>query len=143
MSKPLDLARIANDYQRAHLDVVEAQARAIQAQERWEEVEWQFTGGERMKSLKFRKKPVEIEAMFWSKAMDDSYLSGLMRWLNDGGAQWQLAGDGAVLIHTLEGDMLANDGDWIIKGVKGEFYPCKPDIFEATYDAVASNGDSS
>lgn len=42
--------------------------------------------------------------------------------------------DGAMVIPTLEGDHLANVGDWIIKGVKGEFYPCKPDIFAATYD---------
>jgi hypothetical protein len=41
-----------------------------------------------------------------------------------------------LLIPTLEGDMLAVPGDWIIRGIKGEFYPCKPDIFEATYEAV-------
>ncbi len=39
-------------------------------------------------------------------------------------------------IHTLEGPMHVSDGDWIIKGIAGEFYPCKPDIFEATYEAV-------
>lgn len=53
-------------------------------------------------------------------------------------ADWcngQQTNDGLV-IHTLEGDMLADYGDWIIKGVKGEFYPCKPDIFEATYEKV-------
>lgn len=41
-----------------------------------------------------------------------------------------------IRIQTLEGDMLARQGDWVIKGVKGEFYPCKPDIFEATYEPV-------
>ena len=41
-----------------------------------------------------------------------------------------------ILIPTLEGNMRALPGDYIIKGVQGEFYPCKPDIFEATYDAV-------
>ena len=40
-----------------------------------------------------------------------------------------------VVISTLEGDLTASPGDWIIRGVKGEFYPCKPDIFEATYEA--------
>ncbi len=40
------------------------------------------------------------------------------------------------MIHTLEGEMRADPLDWIIKGVKGEFYPCKPDIFAATYEAV-------
>lgn len=41
-----------------------------------------------------------------------------------------------LTIPTLEGDMVAQDGDWIIRGVKGELYPCKPDIFEATYELV-------
>lgn len=41
-----------------------------------------------------------------------------------------------ILIRTLEGTMTANPGDWIIKGVNGEFYPCKPDIFEKTYEPV-------
>lgn len=44
--------------------------------------------------------------------------------------------DGSVVIPTLEGMMTASPGDWIIKGVKGEFYPCKPDIFHATYDVA-------
>jgi hypothetical protein len=51
-------------------------------------------------------------------------------------APGDLCGRGQFLIQTLEGDMHANPGDWIIKGVKGEFYPCKPDIFAATYEAV-------
>jgi len=41
-------------------------------------------------------------------------------------------------IQTLEGDMLARIGDWIIKGINGEFYPCKPEIFEKTYDEVTN-----
>ncbi|HVS35889.1 MAG TPA: hypothetical protein VMS17_09925 [Gemmataceae bacterium] len=41
-----------------------------------------------------------------------------------------------IVIHTLEGDMLAKWGDWIIRGIKGEIYPCAPDIFEATYELV-------
>lgn len=41
-----------------------------------------------------------------------------------------------IFVHTLEGEMRVNSGDWIIRGIKGEFYPCKPDIFEATYEAV-------
>ena len=45
-------------------------------------------------------------------------------------------GSGDLMIRTLEGDMRADDGDWIIKGIKGEFYPCKPDIFESSYEAV-------
>lgn len=41
-----------------------------------------------------------------------------------------------VFIHTLEGDMIVSPGDYVIKGVKGEFYPCKPDIFEQTYEPI-------
>ena len=44
---------------------------------------------------------------------------------------------GDLMIHTLEGDMRVSAGDWIIRGVQGEFYPCKPDIFKATYEEVS------
>lgn len=47
-------------------------------------------------------------------------------------AEWH----GTLTIPTLEGDMTASVGDWIIKGINGEFYPCKPDIFDATYEKV-------
>lgn len=60
---------------------------------------------------RFRKKPVVIEAV-------------------------RHIGDAPLVISTLEGDMTAQPGDWIITGVKGERYPCKPDIFEATYDVA-------
>lgn len=74
----------------------------------------------------FRKKPVVIEARRYTN--DGLLAESVAEWC--GGRQTD---DGCV-IHTLEGDHLANYGDWIIKGVKGEFYPCKPDIFKATYD---------
>ncbi|MFW6030985.1 MAG: hypothetical protein ACOC9T_00210 [Myxococcota bacterium] len=48
--------------------------------------------------------------------------------------------DGALLIHTFEGTLRADWGDWIIRGVKGEIYPCRPDIFEATYELVEDEG---
>jgi hypothetical protein len=85
-------------------------------------------------SMYWRKKPVVIEAM---------------QWTGDNGAEVQafLGGDRAPMggwvkgmyvdIGTLEGLMVASIGDWIIKGVKGEFYPCKPDIFAATYEQAA------
>ena len=47
---------------------------------------------------------------------------------------WIEPATGDLMIRTLEGDMRADDGDWLIKGIKGEFYPCKPDIFEESYD---------
>ena len=59
-----------------------------------------------------------------------------------GGAEWddkvQYNGDGTLTITTLEGDHRANEGDYIIRGVKGELYPCKPDIFASTYEPVCS-----
>ncbi|WP_217649208.1 hypothetical protein [Yersinia ruckeri] len=84
-------------------------------------------------TMKFRKKPVVIEAkQFNGKWTGDG--ADILEWMGRGG-DWNQ--DTAELkIHTLEGVMTASKGDWIIKGVKGEFYPCKPDIFAATYDQV-------
>lgn len=85
---------------------------------------------------KFRKKPVVIEARQFV-ADDNKCRDALVLWINQGrdtvGA-WQNGTH--IFIHTLEGEHRAIYGDWIIKGVKGEFYPCKPDIFEATYEEV-------
>ena len=75
---------------------------------------------------KFRKKPVVIEARQYTR--NGLEAERVAEWC--GGRQTD---DGCV-IHTLEGDHLASYGDWIIMGVKGEFYPYKPDIFAATYD---------
>ena len=63
-------------------------------------------------------------------------LGVLVVWLGAGDLHWEMADNGGVNIHTLEGVMRADPGDWIIKGIKGEFYPCKPDIFAATYEPV-------
>ncbi len=85
----------------------------------------------------FRKKPVVIEA-FQLRDPDiyDNAVEELHEWANRVDfTKWESSADG-VLIHTLEGTMLASPDDWIIRGVKGEFYPCKPDIFAATYEAV-------
>ena len=83
--------------------------------------------------MKFRKKPVVIEAVKWTNRDDDSLKNILAM-----GCEPEFAADGTpdLIILTIEGRMRANAGDWIIKGIKGEFYPCKPDIFEATYDPV-------
>jgi hypothetical protein len=92
--------------------------------------------------MKFRKKPVEIEAREWTEA-DTAY--DLIEWA-DGtvdydpytsgpssptGEDW-----GRLSVETLEGEHLLTPGDWLIKGVKGEFYGCKPDVFEASYEPV-------
>jgi hypothetical protein len=93
--------------------------------------------------MKFRKKPVVIEARqltpnnaedigAWCGALkctNGSYDSYLWGWALD-------VHDRTLRIPTLEGDHSASMGDWIIQGIKGEFYPCKPDIFEATYEKV-------
>ncbi len=80
---------------------------------------------------KFRKKPVVIDAIRWTGANAEE----LYIFCNTGSRDCQVMGD-SLLISTLEGVMTASKGDWIIKGVNGEHYPCKPDIFEATYQAV-------
>ena len=80
--------------------------------------------------MKFRKKPVVIEAFQYTEEWAAQKMKASYdRWL-------ECHGDYAI-IHTLEGDMRASIGDWIITGVKGEHYPCKPDIFAATYEKVA------
>jgi hypothetical protein len=81
---------------------------------------------------KFKKKPVEIEAVHYQTEGD----LNLVRLLVGTSRPLHRLGDGRLGIETLEGTMEANLGDWIIKGVKGECYPCKPDIFALTYEAV-------
>ena len=83
--------------------------------------------------MKFRKKPVVIEAVQFTD--NPQSIEDLSRFMDETTISY--AGEEpAVLIKTLEGTMMANVGDWIIKGVNGEFYPCKPDIFEKTYEIV-------
>lgn len=84
---------------------------------------------------KFRKKPVVVEAIQWTgtnrvevaRFIHGDNLDLLYNLLLPGHL---------IMIQTLEGAMSAPPGDWIIRGVAGEFYPCKPDIFTATYEAV-------
>lgn len=82
----------------------------------------------------FKKKPVVIEA----KQLTFENAPEIMNWCGSS-RHWskpplrQVTG---IIVPTLEGDHEAAFGDWIIKGIKGEFYPCKPDIFEATYEMV-------
>lgn len=78
--------------------------------------------------MKFRKKPVVIEAVQWNGNVEDFKAFG------DVPLPISLNPLPALTISTLEGEMRANPGDWIIRGVHGEFYPCKPDIFEMTYE---------
>lgn len=84
-----------------------------------------------MNVTRWRKRPVEVEAVQVSH-MNYYYVA---EWVQ-GAVGLGNAMQPVVLIHTLEGTMTAQIGDYIIKGVQGEFYPCKPDIFEATYERV-------
>lgn len=87
-----------------------------------------------MSAKKFREKPVVIEAIRFEKPYRavQEFCPGIR--LIKGGVQGTKVR--YALIETLEGNMHADFGDWIIKGVQGEFYSCKPDIFEATYEEV-------
>ena len=78
---------------------------------------------------KYRKKPVVIEA--FRLGYDEP-----PKWFYESDRLDGIYEDGSADIRTLEGVMRANKGDWVIKGVKGEIYPCKDDIFRATYEPV-------
>jgi hypothetical protein len=84
----------------------------------------------------FKKKPVEIEAVQYDGTA--ASLAEILHFAHrdlSPAAQRVVWHDGyCIYVRTLEGDMTASPGDWIIRGVKGEFYPCKPDIFAATYE---------
>lgn len=85
--------------------------------------------------MKYRKKPIVIEAIQYQAEYGNNRV---INWLAQQGANisnWVFH-DGEIIISTLEGTMKASDGDYIIKGVNGEFYPCKPDIFEKTYETL-------
>ncbi len=83
--------------------------------------------------MKFRKKPVVVEAMkFTEKTKERCFNFVRCSCRPDRDEYW----NPILVIQTLEGDMVTNPGDWIIKGVKGEYYPCKDDIFKATYEPV-------
>ncbi len=92
---------------------------------------------------KYRKKPVTIEAVQFDGS--SAHKTAIARWMRGERYAYQryaypnpstrdLVG---FAIETLEGTMIAHEGDWIVKGVKGEFYPVRNDIFEATYEAVS------
>ncbi|MGT2811861.1 hypothetical protein [Streptococcus minor] len=85
--------------------------------------------------MHYRKKPVEIEAVqFYDNPETLAELSKFG--LEPVNVDYSVPSMPVLKIHTLEGVMTAIEGDFIIKGVQGEFYPCKPDIFEQTYEQV-------
>lgn len=94
--------------------------------------------------MKFRKKPVVIDAWQLDISNTDEtislyekiYKTKVTSNLGIAKIMKSIIQDNGISIPTLEGNMLASDGDWIIQGVNGEFYPCKPDIFEKTYEVA-------
>jgi hypothetical protein len=90
--------------------------------------------------IQYRKKPVIIEAVCYTGS--SACREDIRNWMQTGDyAQTQMVDTGftSMFIETLEGVHEAKPGDYIIKGIKGEFYPCKPDIFEATYERLGGN----
>ena len=90
---------------------------------------------------KFRKKPVVIEAVKfnaekWIYERKQAFPMVETEKVTDGSSSLGSYFTYQPVIETLEGNMIVSDGDYIIKGVQGEFYPCKPDIFEQTYEEV-------
>lgn len=91
---------------------------------------------------KYRKKPVVIDAVQFNGFNEEDgqvIVSDRPEWLTAAFGKEILFFDkpGTLTVKTLEGSMIASSGDYIIKGVKGEIYPCKPEIFEATYEPLA------
>lgn len=82
--------------------------------------------------MKFRKKPIVVEAEQWFPEKDIEGVNVLKKYLLNG----TLIDNEWTFVNTLEGLMHVSPGDWIITGVDGEKYPCKPDIFEKTYEPV-------
>lgn len=93
-----------------------------------------------MEAKKYRKKPVVIEAIQWNgrnlsevkEFVGEAMERKIGRWIETKKMDGVMTEE--IIIHTLEGDMRADLNDFIIKGVNGEFYPCKPNIFSATYE---------
>lgn len=87
---------------------------------------------------KFIKKPVVISAQL--NVSVDGNTASYEKWFIEALTTGKItaAAYGSLAIKTMEGTMTAAVGDWVIQGIKGELYPCKPDIFEATYDSVVS-----
>ena len=83
--------------------------------------------------MKYKKKPIIIEAWQLTKENKDQVFNNITC---NKAPDWDDKGNEIIKIQTLEGVMIARLGDYIIRGIKGEFYPCKEDVFEATYELI-------
>jgi len=81
--------------------------------------------------VKYRKRPVVVDAVRWTGSMSIE----IQEFMSDSERE-PIVTDDSLVIPTPEGDMVARKGDYIIKGVEGEFYPCKPSVFKDTYEPV-------
>lgn len=94
---------------------------------------------------RYRKRPVAIDAVQWDGTAEGA--TPIINWILESGGTARYAcdehctGSHYLAINTLEGAIVASPGDWIIRGVFGEFYPCKPDIFAATYEQIDGGDD--
>lgn len=91
-----------------------------------------------MPEQRFVKRPVEVGAIQYDGSMESQ--REIVNWTN-GVAEGYVDHEYHLVIRTLEGPLRASAGDWVIRGVQGEFYPCKPDIFEATYEPASREED--
>lgn len=95
---------------------------------------------------RFRTKPCEIDAhpipIKWDGETVPQDLADLCIWLQSNAADFEYSEDGGIDIVTLEGKMHGRPGDWIIRGLKGEFYPCKPDVFVQKYEPVYATAEA-
>ena len=86
--------------------------------------------------MKFRKKPVEIEAIQFTRLNWEEIQQFTNNTAHTLTIERRINGKCTCVIPTLEGEHIASENDYIIRGVKGEFYPCKPDVFELTYEKI-------
>ena len=105
-------------------------------------MKYRSTGGKGGRAgMRYRKKPVEIEAVKYLGEMRTNNFSEVPGWLFDAIYSGAIYKKGRLCIKTLEGDHHISKGYYIIKGIKGELYACKPDIFEMTYEEVEASHD--
>jgi len=93
-----------------------------------------------MREIKtYRKRPIEIKAIQWDGTAETT--DAIMAWNSKIGLRTSTVHlfPAHLVIPTLEGEMIANVGDYIIRGIQGEFYPCKSDIFDASYEEVTND----
>lgn len=93
--------------------------------------------------MKVKKKPVIVDAIQITREILDEKSGEAIRKFCKGNTQAITRWPDRLDVHALGGDVKLEENDWLIKGVKGEFYPCKPDIFEQTYEILTEEDNES